>query len=188
MLDLCYPKFKRIVCVFMYVIPNLRHNQIYYNYAKKKYPRIEFVQVPHYAELSCRKNGALGRQGNKKQPSYNLSKIAEIVKERFGIEWVALGFKQSDSLNRRLMLRSYKDGLEAINWKGKKFFPLSTYKNRDVLDYIIANKLKYPEIIWNAQTGGDEIFNPEYLRYLQCCFPDDLEKIKKVYPAVISLL
>ncbi len=36
LLDLLYPRFKRVVCVYMYLIPNLEHIKPYYRYAKRK--------------------------------------------------------------------------------------------------------------------------------------------------------
>ena len=49
LLDLLYPKFKRVLCVYMYVVKDLEHINQYYMWAKRRYPNIEFVQVPHYA-------------------------------------------------------------------------------------------------------------------------------------------
>lgn len=184
LLDLVYPKFKRVVCCFLYTIPNLRHLNAYYMYAKKKYPNIEFVQVPHYAVYSYIKTGFMGCEMNPKQRQWSLSDIVEKVKEKVGIEWVCLGFKQSDSLNRRLMLRSYKDGKEAICWKTKKFYPLSTYKNKDVTDYIAANNLKKPEVFdTKEQSSGVDVTDYHYLKYLSKNYPDDLAKVYKAYPA-----
>lgn len=190
MLDLCYAKFKRIVCVYMYVVPNLTHIQRYYVYAKKKYPNIEFVQVPHYGFYSMVKTGFLGIKKNEKQRKWTLADITEKLRERFGIEWACYGFKQSDSLNRRLMLRSYKgEGKLAINWQSKKFYPLSTYYNKDIIDYIISNHLKEPETYGGiGQSCGCDISSVAYQSYLKRFFPDDLEKIYKVFPQARIIL
>ena len=108
LLDLLYPKFKRVLCVYMYVVKDLEHINQYYMWAKRRYPNIEFVQVPHYAYFNYVKYGFMGIARNPKQREYSLSQIADKVRERSGIEWVCCGFKQSDSLNRRLMLRSQR--------------------------------------------------------------------------------
>ena len=183
LLDLCYPKFKRVVCVFMYIVKDLSHIEEYYRYAKMKYPNVEFIQVPHYALFSYIKYGYMGCQKNPKQRLWNLSDIAEKIKKQTGIEWTCYGFKQSDSLNRRLMLRSYKDGLEAICWKSKKFYPLSTYKNADVKGYIAKNHLKRPEAYGGkGQSQGTDIADLNYHIYLRDHFPQDLEKIYSIFP------
>ena len=161
-------------------------------WAKSKYPSIEFVQVPHYAFYNYAKYGFMGMEGNPKQREWSLSQITEKVRERSGIEWVCCGFKQSDSLNRRLMLRSYvgeKGSKEAISWKTKKFYPLSTYKNADVLNYISANNLKRPESYGGTgQSCGTVITDPFYLNYLKNNYPQDLRKIYTLFPATRTIL
>lgn len=190
MLDLCYGKFKRIVCVYMYAVPNLTHIQRYYVYAKKKYPNVEFIQVPHYGFYSMVKTGFMGVKKNEKQRKWTLADITDKLREKLGIEWACYGFKQSDSLNRRLMLRSYKgDGKLAINWQSKKFYPLSTYYNKDILDYIVNNHLKEPETYGGiGQSCGCDISSVEYQLYLKQFFLDDLEKIYKVFPQARIIL
>lgn len=183
LLDLCYKKFKRVIVVFMYLVKDLEHIMRYYNYAKTKYPNIEFVQVPHYALFNYIKTGYMGIKQNTKQRQWTLSDITDKLREKIGVEWACYGFKQSDSLNRRLMLRSYTDGKEAINWKTKKFYPLSTYRNKEIMDFILDHRLKNPEVCGtNKQSSGVDIEDVEYQKYLKELFPADLEKIYKVFP------
>ena len=183
LLDLCYKKFKRVIVVFMYLVKDLEHIMRYYNYAKAKYPNIEFVQVPHYALFNYIKTGYMGIKQNTKQRQWTLSDITDKLREKLCVEWACYGFKQSDSLNRRLMLRSYTDGKEAINWKTKKFYPLSTYKNKEIMDFILDHRLKNPEVCGtNKQSSGVDIEDIEYQKYLKELYPADLEKIYKVFP------
>lgn len=183
LLDLCYKKFKRVIVVFMYLVKDLEHIMRYYNYAKTKYPNIEFVQVPHYALFNYIKTGYMGIKQNTKQRQWTLADITDKLREKIGVEWACYGFKQSDSLNRRLMLRSYTDGKEAINWKTKKFYPLSTYRNKEIMDFILDHRLKNPEVCGtNKQSSGVDIEDVEYQKYLKELFPADLEKIYKVFP------
>lgn len=183
LLDLCYKKFRRVVVVFMYLVKDLEHVMRYYNYAKARYPDIEFVQVPHYALFNYIKTGYMGIKQNTRQRQWTLADITEKLREKLGVEWACYGFKQSDSLNRRLMLRSYTDGKEAINWKTKKFYPLSTYRNKEILDFILDHRLKNPEVCGtNKQSSGVDIEDIEYQKYLKELYPADLEKIYKVFP------
>lgn len=183
LLDLCYKKFKRVIVVFMYLVKDLEHIMRYYNYAKTKYPNIEFVQVPHYALFNYIKTGYMGIKQNTKQRQWTLADITDKLREKLGVEWACYGFKQSDSLNRRLMLRSYTDGKEAINWKTKKFYPLSTYKNKEIMDFVLDHRLKNPEVCGtNKQSSGVDIEDVEYQKYLKELFPEDLEKIYNVFP------
>jgi sulfate adenylyltransferase subunit 2 len=185
LLDLCYSKFRRVVCVFLYLVKDLESSAVYYRYAKTKYPNIEFIQTPHMAYYSYRKYGLFGLDANSKQRKYTMSDICDKIREHTGIEWAIFGFKQSDSLNRRLMLRSYKDGKEAICWATKKAYPLSTYKNKDVIEYINRKQLKRPESYGScSQSTGMAIDSDAYLNYLKLNFPDDLQKIVEQYPTI----
>lgn len=189
LLDLLYGKFKRIVCVYMYVVKGLEHQLRFKEYAMAKYPGIEFIQVPHYALFSYIKTGFYGIKQNPKQRKWTLAEITDKLREKYGIEWACFGFKQADSLNRRLMLRSYKDGKEAICWKSKKFYPLSTYKNADILEYIQKNHLKNPETYGSkGVSSGVDITDRNYQMYLKKYYPKDLEKIYAVFPMARAVL
>jgi len=53
LLDLSYPKFDRIVCIFMYFVPGLEHIERWVKWTKAKYPRIE----PHWNLTYILKSG-----------------------------------------------------------------------------------------------------------------------------------
>ena len=183
LLDLCAPHFKRIVCVYMYTVANLEHIKPYHLYAASKYRNTEWIQVPHYGVYSYIKSGYMGIERNPRQRLWKLADIIDKVRERTGVEWACLGFKQTDSLNRLLMLRSYKDGKESICWAGRKFYPLSTYTNKDVLEYISQQHLKAPENYGGGgQSCGCDISDYHYLKFLSQHYPSDLEKIYNTYP------
>lgn len=188
LLDLLYPRFRRVVCCFMYTVPNLAHIAPYYAYARRRYPNAEWVQTPHYTVYNYRKYGFMGMQGDGRQRLWKLSDIIDKVRQAKQVEWCCLGFKQSDSLNRRLMLRSYKgDDLEAVSEKGKKFYPLSTYKNRDINDYITQQHLKAPLAWGNQQSNGFDLHDKAFLAWLKHHYPQDLQRIAVTYPAVTLL-
>ena len=143
LLDLISPYFKEIVCVYMYVVKDLSHINRYINYACNKYPNVKYVQIPHFAVYSYRRIGYMGCEKNEKQKLYSMAQLTDIVREKYNIEWAFFGFKQSDSMNRRLMLRTYD--MNGINEAQKKCYPLSEYKNKDVMDYISRAGLIKPE-------------------------------------------
>lgn len=186
LLDLMAPYFKDIICVYMYVAKNLAHINRYINYACSKYNNARFVQVPHFAVYSYRKSGYMGCMKNEKQRQYSMAQLTDIVREKYNVDWAFFGFKQSDSMNRRLMLRTYKD--ESINESQKKCYPLSAYKNRDILDYINRKNLIPPERYGNGQSSGTNISDLDYLLWLRNNYPSDLNKIIAEYPMVERLL
>lgn len=187
LLDLMHPYFREIVCVYMYTVKDMRHINRYIGWAQKSYPKARFIQIPHYSVYSYIKVGFLGCKKNSRQKKYTLQQLTDNIRERFGIEWAFFGFKQSDSLNRRLMLRRYTD--EAICEKTRKCYPLSTYKNADVLHYIEENGLIKPETYGGEhQSAGCDITDINYLLYLRERYPEDLQRLYGTYPMAECIL
>lgn len=180
MLDLMAPYFKEIVCVYMYMVPYLRSVMRYIKWSEDRYPNARFIQAPHFNVSSWVKSGFLGMASNPRQKLLNLADITEMARRHTGIEWAFFGMKEVDSLNRRIMLRTYDNG---INWKTKKAYPLYQYKTKDVVRYIKERRL-----ITNATygaTGASSGENPaswSYLVYLRENYPDDLERVCDMYP------
>ena len=186
MLDLVAPRFRRVVCVYMYTVKGLEHISRYIGWAQSRYANAAFVQVPHYAVSSYIKYGFLGCKTNPKQRLVTLADITDLARRQTGIEWAFFGFKQTDSLNRRVMLRTYD--MEAICEKSHKAYPLSTYKNSDVLDYIETHGLIRPERYGTHQSSGTAVNDIGYLLWLRDNFPGDLDKVIETYPLTERLL
>lgn len=180
LLDMLHARFKRVVCVFMYVIPGLEHVERYIAYASHRYG-VQFIQVPHYALPSMIRTGFMGIRQDAKCKTLTLSKITDSVRLQTGITWAVYGFKKSDSLNRRLMLGTY-DG-ECINRESKKLYPLSTWKNGDVRAYIRNNRLIEPiNYGGSAQSSGTDITDINFLLWCRRYWPQDYKKIIDQFP------
>lgn len=189
LLNLMVPHFREIVCVYMYLVKDLSHINRYLNYATSKYPNARFVQVPHYGLGSYIQTGYMGCRQNPKQKKFSMTDITEAIRQRYGIQWAFFGFKQSDSMNRRIMLRGKEYELQAINRKTMKCYPLSSYHNNDVLAYIKDKNLITPERYGNkGQSSGTNITDLDYLLYLRANYPSDLERVLAQFPYVERLL
>ena len=178
----------------MYSVKDLDHVNKYIGWAQRRYKNARFIQIPHMAVYSEQRIGFLGCEQNPNQKLYSLSELTDIVRVRYNIPWAFFGFKMSDSFKRRLMLRNYTPDkgdydLQAINYKSKKAYPLSVYKNSDVLRYIEDNGLIRPEkygLI--GQSNGCDPSNVEYLLCLEKNSPGDLQKVYTVYPQAERLM
>jgi len=186
LLDLMAPHFRRVVCVYMYIVKDLQHINRYIRYAKQRYPNVEFVQVPHFARYNYLKTGYMGCECDPKQRQKTLAQITDAVRGRYGIEWAFFGFKKADGLNRRVMLQRYDK--EAICEKSHKCYPLSSYKNGDVLAYIDQKGLIRPERYGKGASSGTDISDPEYLAFLRDNFPGDLQKVFREFPMTERIL
>lgn len=183
LLDLIYPKFERVVCVFMYFVKDLEHINRWINWVKAKYPKIEFVQIPHW-NLTYILRGGLYCVPN---PKVKLLKLADVIKSmrlKYGIEYTFLGMKKADGMNRRLMLKRY-EGNEYEN-KGL-CYPLADWTQKDILSYMKQNNLPEP-VRYSLKASSGVGFNLDCMFWLQKNYPQDLERIYKVFPMAERIL
>ena len=183
LLDLIYPRFKKVVCVFMYFVKDLEHINRWIGWVKAKYPAIEFVQVPHW-NLTYILRGGLYCVPN---PKVKLLKLADVVKAmqlRYGIQYAFLGMKKADGMNRRLMLNGY----QANDYENNGLvYPLAEWNQRDILAYMKQNGLPEP-IRYSLKASSGVGFNLDCFLWLEKNFPQDLEKIYRCFPMAERIL
>lgn len=177
LLDLIYPKFDRIVCVFMYFVKDLEHINRWINWVKAKYSKIEFIQVPHW-NLTYILRGGLYCVPN---PDVKLLKLADVVKAmqlKHDVYYTFLGMKKADGMNRRLMLNGYEEkGYE----NNGMCYPLADWTQKDILAYMKQNNLPEPVRYGNKASNGIG-FNIDCFLWLRSNYPVDLQKIIKAFP------
>lgn len=183
LLDLIYPKFERIVCVFMYFVKNLEHINRWVNWVKAKYPNIEFVQIPHW-NLTYILRGGLYCVPNPKVKLLKLADVIESMKIRFGMDYVFLGMKMADGMNRRLMLKSY----EETQYENKGLcYPLAEWTQKDILSYMKQHGLPEP-VRYSLKASSGVGFNLDCMLWLERNYPQDLEKIYRTFPMAERIL
>lgn len=176
-LDLVYPKFERIVCVFMYFVPHLEHIENWVNWVKTRYSKVEFMQVPHW-NLSYILRGGLYCVPNPKVKLIKLADVVKAVRLKTGIDIALLGMKKADGMNRRLMLKGYEG--ESYIHNGCAY-PLADWTQKDVLAYMKQARLPEP-IRYSLKASSGTGFNIECFLWLRENYPQDLQKIYKTFP------
>lgn len=176
-LDLVYPKFERIVCVFMYFVPHLEHIENWVNWVKTRYPKVEFMQVPHW-NLSYILRGGLYCVPNPKVKLIKLADVVKAVRLKTGIDIALLGMKKADGMNRRLMLKGYEEDEYIHNGVA---YPLAEWTQKDVLAYMKQAHLPEP-IRYSLKASSGTGFNIDCFLWLRENFPQDLQKIYKTFP------
>ena len=141
LLDICSKKFKKVICIYMYMVKDLKHINKFIRFSEKRYFNAEFHQIPHYGLSTLLKLGIFCKSNTNITKRTTLADIDEAVRLKFKCKWSLYGWKQSDGMNRCLTLRSYE--LEAIS-KTQKGYPLSKWKKADVLLYLKRNRLPEP--------------------------------------------
>ena len=176
-LDLVYSHFERIVCVFMYFVPQLEHIERWVNWCKKRYPKVEFTQVPHW-NLSYILRGGLYCVPN---PKVKLIKLADVVKAmrlKTGIDYVFIGMKKADGMNRRLMLKGYEENNYINNLQA---YPLADWTQKDVLSYMKMHGIPEP-VRYSLKASSGTGFNIECFLWLRENYPQDLQMIYNTFP------
>lgn len=176
-LDLIYYRFNRIVCVFMYFVPNLEHIDRFINWVKTRYPKVEFMQVPHW-NLSYILRAGLYCVPNPKVKLIKLADVIKAIRLKTGIEYTFLGMKKADGMNRRLMLKGYEQKDYIHNGCA---YPLSDWTQKDVLAYMRQNNLPQP-VRYSLKASSGAGFNIDCFLWLRENFPNDLQKIYKTFP------
>lgn len=186
LLDLCSKNFKKVHCVFMYIVKGLQYENNYINWAKNKYSNVTFQQTPHYAVYSFLRNGYLGINQNPNIKKTTIANIDLHFRKKLGLNYSIYGFKKVDGITRRFMLN---DCINGMNEKTNKVYPLMNLKNSDVLNYIRDNKLIPPFNYGTKKpSSGCDISTPEFLQYLSVQYPNDLKLIFAQFPMAEAIL
>lgn len=184
LLDMIAPRFNRIVCVFMYFVKGLSHIEKFLSIVNR-YQNAELVQVPHFALNTIYREGVYCTP-DATIPQSNLKKIRKQVRGLTGIDWVFMGMKQADGLNRRLMLKGYRE--QAISDASKTAYPLSLWKKSDVLSYLNFRKLPTPIDYGMKTNSSGLVFNEDVFAWLRDNYPIDLEMIYAKFPLSRQIL
>lgn len=185
LLDLLSKHFDKVYCVLMEFLPGLRHLQPGADWVKK-YPNAELIRLQHWMTTYYMKhNYYCFPQTNKNFRALKLKDIEEKAKKLTGCQWIVFGHKKSDSMHRLLMLRGYK--FDAINEKGKKVYPLAAWSKKLALRYIEVHDLFNPVKYSDKNAQGVDLTLDVFL-WLRQHYPDDLEKIFKIFPFSRSIL
>ena len=185
LLDLCSKHFDHVNLVFMYFVKDLEHINKYLRLAEAKYKNVTVIQVPHWTLTHTLRNGVYCDA----QPKIKLLKLADIdeaVRLKTGVNWSVFGMKKSDSLNRNLMLKTYD--MEAVNWAQGKVYPLSHWKDRDVLRYIRDKGMPAPINYEGKKKSNGVGFDLTVFLWLRTNYPEDLAKILKTFPMASRIL
>lgn len=183
LLDLLYPKFKRILCVFMYFVKDLEHINRWIRWAQAKYPKAEFVQVPHWNLTYILRSG-LYCVANPKVKTMKLADVVKAMRLKYGIGYCFLGMKKADGMNRRLMLKGYE---ESYYENAGLVYPLADWTQKDILAYMRQHNLPEP-IRYSLKASSGVGFNEDCLLWMRENYPQDLEKIYKVFPMAERVL
>lgn len=186
-LDLIYPKFKKIFCYFMFFVQGLEHIDRWIKWVKVRYPNIEFYEIPHWNLTYILRSGLYCTP----HPKQKLLKLADIIKAlrlKHNTQWVFLGMKKADGMNRNLMITRMKDNHYTDNYQA---YPLAEFSQKQILSYMQMHQLPM-SVMYSLATSGDGAkvgkasngigFNLDFFLWCRKNYPQDLERVFEVFP------
>ena len=141
LLDMLAGVFDKVICYYMYLIPNLDHIQPYIKWAETRYPNVEIRQIKHYQRDFFDSFGFFKEPDEGVKPR-KIGDIEQAVREETGIKYGFSGMKGVDGYMKRMRLKMFaKTGY--VTEKGM-VYPLALWTNKEVLQYIKSRNLISP--------------------------------------------
>ena len=194
LLDMLAKEFKKVICFYLYLIPNLDHVQPYIRWAETHYGNVEVRQIEHFQMDYFRKGGYFCDadprfQLPKKDPNaLRVRKIGDIeqwVREQTGIKFAFSGMKGQDGYMKRMRLKRFAH-TGYITEKGM-VYPLAIWTNAEVLQYISSKNLIKPFVYGDGVSQGFTI-TLDVLTLLKAYYPRDYRRTLEVFPYAETLI
>lgn len=174
-LDLCCKYFKNVTAFFMYIVPGLSFQERTLSWYENKYD-LEITRLPHMDAAAFFRYGCF-RKEDYTFPIVSINDIYHYVRLETDMWWIAAGERINDSIVRRAMMK--KSG--SIDVQRGRFYPISAWNKKEVLDYIKYHKLYLGQDSRKMGFSFKSLEGRE-LYMVRENFPDDYEKILHLYP------
>lgn len=174
-LDLCFRYFKHVVPFFMYICPELSFQEKTLEWYEKKY-QTEIIRLPHMDVSEFFHYGSF-RIPDPTYPIVSINDIYQYMRLETDIWWIAAGERIDDSIVRRAMMK--KSG--SIDVQRGRFYPVSAWKKREIVDYIKFHNLYIGQDSKKLGFSFKSLWGKELLMLKQY-FPGDYDKILRLYP------
>lgn len=179
-LDLCSRSFKRVVCFFMFLVPELEVIEAQMEWARKRYG-VEVLYYPGRLFFEAISSGRFCHNSMHYDAlaGTGVKEIYEWVRHDTGIPLIATGMKKSDSMARRRFFANTA-GWENIT------HPIQEWSKFDVMAYVEARKLQIPKMFEGHTTGVGLVSRS--LLWLHDTHPADFAKMEAWFPFVRSVV
>lgn len=169
-LDLCCRVFSRVEAYYLY---RVRELEIVEQWAREVFDRhgVTVRMYPHFDLARCYRHavlqphytqpGELFAAHHVDVPRVNMVGIEATFCLDADVEWLAMGWRRTDSLSRALIMKQ----TGGYDPKAKRVFPLRTWRRQQVYDYLAARGIPAPPTLGRKEQGGLD-FHPEALRAL----------------------
>lgn len=183
MLDICSEHFDEVKCFHMYFVKGLSFIDKYLDYLAKRYD-VEIYQCPSWTLSRFFREGFFRHESKSASsvPSLSQKDIYRHVRNRLGLEWIANGAKQSDSIERMAQIKR----VDGINHQRKLFWPLAVWSHHEVQGHLTRQRIPSSpeyELGLTRDRSFGTLWNEDIL-VIKKHFPEDYKKIKRRFPLI----
>lgn len=185
LLDMLAREFKKVICYYMYIIPDLDHIRPYIHWAQTHYHNVDVRSIKHYQADYFEKYG-LFREPNEDVKTRSIGDIEQAVRDETGIIYGFSGMKGVDGYMKRMRLKKFaKTGY--VTDKGM-VYPLALWTNKEVLKYIDRMNLIKPFVYEASKVSQGFGIDLPTLLMLRTKYPNDYLKTLKEFPFAEKLI
>lgn len=179
LLDMLSSVFDKIICYYMYLIPNLDHIQPYIKWAETHYPNVEVRQIKHYQRDYFDSFGFFKEPNGNVKPR-KIGDVEQSVREETGIMYGFSGMKGVDGYMKRMRLKKFaKTGY--VSEKGM-VYPLALWTNKEVMQYIRVKNLITPFVYDSKAVSQGFGIDLNTLLLMREKYPNDYKRIILEFP------
>jgi len=162
-LHLCCGMFRRVEAYYLFRVRNLETVNKWAKQTQDKFG-VRVRMYPHFDLSRCYRNAVLQPHwiGLKNAPKIKIADIENRFREEARIDWIAYGWRRSDSLSRALILKKWR-GYDVVR---HRVYPLRIWKRQHVLDYLERHRIPIPPGLGRKEQGGLD-FHPKALEHLR---------------------
>jgi sulfate adenylyltransferase subunit 2 len=185
-LDLCMKRFKKVRAYFMYHVKDLDFQEVIIRNAERRYAKqgLKIDRVPHFALAGLLTDSSLIVPNNKVIRKMKITDIETMMRDRYGIDWLASGETKYDSIERRGMLGCLGPAdvrLGQFDAKRRRYFPIADWNRATVFNYMKANNIPTPAFYKYMRSSFGRMRGDE-MQAIYEHYPSDYKKIIKVFP------
>jgi phosphoadenosine phosphosulfate reductase len=174
-MDLCVRAGRKLSAYMLCFLPGMDYAAHWCEYARRRWG----VEVRQYQDPNTIR---LLRAGRFRLNPMNVVAITSreveaLARRESGCEWIGYGYKAVDSIDRRVMLKTWPDGIHE-GWK--KFAPVAGWRHADVLAYLSRRRIDIPPTVKAGMSGIG--LGPFSLAFMRANWPGDYRRIIEVFP------
>lgn len=168
----------RVVGFYLYFVDDMDLTRAIIAYAKERWG-IEVIAYPHFFTSEYLNRGQFCA-ADPNVPLLKVKDIERVAKADLGAQWIAYGYRRSDSLERNAMLRCNYPGGVSEAWA--RLAPVAEFSRNDILLYCRRHDIVVPSEQEMKTRSSNVGLYPSSMWWLRKWWPKDYERVLKVFP------